>query len=220
MKPRSAWMMLAMCALALSLAIAARLRASAQADSRDVDAPARAPVRELVSAVPFRLEIPFVHAWRREKPSVRAGYLLVLSVDPEYVRPRETPEPVLYAGDQTLERVNHGDRSGRVIVILPTESDAHGDPALDLAQVPFWFGASDLPERVDAAEIRAQRARAPASALRRFRGDELRAALDRGGAELVLVRREDLDALAGALVLEHAPDERDLADGLLVPPMK
>jgi len=220
MKPRTTWTMLALCGLALSLAVATRLRAAVQAQSASLDAPPHAAVRELVSAVPFRVEEPFTHAWRRERPAVRAGYLLVLAVDPEFVRPRDTPEPVLYAGGQTVERVNHGFESARVVAILPSETDARGDPALDLAETPFWFGAPDLPERIDAAAIRAESERAPASAVRRFSAEEVRAALKRGGSELVLARREDLEALAGALVLEHAPDERDLAEGLLVPPMK
>jgi len=220
MKPRTTWTMLALCGLALSLAVATRLRAAVQAQSASLDAPPHAAVRELVSAVPFRVEEPFTHAWRRERPAVRAGYLLVLAVDPEFVRPRDTPEPVLYAGAQTVERVNHGFESARVVAILPSETDARGDPALDLAETPFWFGAPDLPERIDAAAIRAESERAPASAVRRFSAEEVRAALKRGGSELVLARREDLEALAGALVLEHAPDERDLAEGLLVPPMK
>jgi hypothetical protein len=220
MRTRNACVIAIACAAALSIGVATRLRAAAQAQTTSLDAPPRAPVRELVSAVPFRVEQPFTHAWRRERPAVRAGYLLVLAVDPESVRPRDTPEPVLYAGGQTVERVNHGFESARVVAILPSETDAHGDPALDLAETPFWFGAPDLPERIDAPAIRAERERAQASTVRRFSAEEVRAARKRGGSELVLARREDLEALAGALVLEHAPDERDLAEGLLVPPMK
>jgi hypothetical protein len=209
--------------VAVAIASAAALRASARARLASSSSAIESPVRELVSAVPFRVEIPFVHDWRSEHPLVSAGYLLVLAVDPELVRPRETAEPVLYAGDQTVERVNHGFESGRVVAILPVSSatlDAGDRSALDLARTDFWFGAPDLPERVDAQEIHRQRERVAANRVRRFSAAEIAAARARGGEELALARREDLEARAGLLVLEHSPAEHDLGSGLLVPPGK
>lgn len=217
-----AWLIVAFSAAALSLPLVARLRASSA--TRVTGAPGSSgasirvgSVRELLWAVPFRVQEPFVHHWRKEQPRVSAGYLLVLAVDPEYVRPRETAEPVLYAGDQTIERVNHGFESGRVVAILPTECEGAGPTSLGLAETPFWFGAPELPERITAREIRVERERAEKTALRRFSAAEVSAALKRGGAPLSLSRREDLEAHAGRLVLENSPDEYDLADGLLAP---
>jgi hypothetical protein len=214
----------ALCISACALALTARLRASARATGTSASLgrtgaqqASASPVRELVSAVAFRVATPFVHEWRKEKPLVASGYLLVLSVDPELVRPRETAEPVLYCGDETVERVNHGYDSGRVVAIVPAPSDADGRITLDLSEAPFWFGAEDLPERVDAREIRVQHERAEASLVRRFTRAEVAAALARGGETMSLARREDLEARAGLLVLEHSPEEHDLADGLLVP---
>ena len=212
---RPAWLLFGWCAVAVSVVLAVRLRASVGATTAaSID---HGPIRELLYAVPFRVDKPFVHAWRKERPLVSAGYLLVLSVDPQYVRPRETPEPVLYAGDQSLERVNHGFESGRVVAILPAAPDADGGVALDLAHTPFWFGAPDLPERVDASEVSRQRAAAGADKLREFTADEVAAARRRGGEMLRCARREDLEARAGLLVLEHSPEEHELGEELLMP---
>jgi hypothetical protein len=212
-------MLIAVFATTLSLALAARLRASVAPVTSTAGQPQGA-VRGLLWAAPFHVEAPFAHFWRKEKPLVSAGYLLVLSVDPEYVRPRETAEPVLYAGDQTVERVNHGFESGRVVAILPSDFDRAGHPTLDLSAIPFWFGAPDLPERIDATEIQVQRGRSEKSGARRFTAAEVTAALRRAGEPLQLARREELEARAGLLVQEHSPEEHDLADGLLVPTSK
>ena len=50
-------------------------------------------VWDLLVAIPFRVDEPFTHWWRAERPEVQAGHLLVLAVDPIVVRPRQTAEP-------------------------------------------------------------------------------------------------------------------------------
>jgi hypothetical protein len=172
-------------------------------------------VRELVSAVPFTIREGYVHTWRKEAPRVRAGFLCVFAVDPALVEPRQTAEPVLYVGDQTAERVNHGAQSGRVVAIVPCAVDAAGAPQLDFERTPIWFGAPDLPERIDAAAIRAARALHERSGTARFTHDQVAGALARGGASLDLATRVDLEASAALLILEHSPAEFELADGLL-----
>lgn len=167
-------------------------------------------VNRIVSATPFVLERPWVHVWRSEAPSFRAGWLLVLDVDPRLVEPKQLEEPVLYAGGQTVERVNHGFESGRVVAILPSELDARGDVALDLASVLFYFGAPALPERVDAG--RAERELAHAREL-----GVAPLAVPAIGDVLRLSSRDELDPAAGLLVLEHSPAEQDLGVGLLAP---
>lgn len=173
-------------------------------------------VRELVSAVPFTVRDSFVHTWRKEAPSVRAGYLCVFAVDPAIVEPRQTAEPVLFVGGETAERVNHGAQSGRVIAIVPCAVDDHGAPSLDLEHAPVWFGEPDLPERIDAAAIATARALAARSdRVTHFDHAQVAAALARGGARLDLDSRVDLEQSAALLILEHSPAEFDLADGLL-----
>src|SRR5262245_4270050 len=74
----------------------------------------------LLYARPFTVEVPFTHVWRAEQPVFSAGVVVVLSVDPDLVHPRQTAEPILFVGDQTAERVNFGHESGRVVAIVPS----------------------------------------------------------------------------------------------------
>lgn len=174
------------------------------------EAPARdGAVRGLVWAEPFQLERAYVHNWRLEAPSVDSGWILVLEVDREVAARRQLAEPVLYVGDQTAERINHGDQAGRLIVIVPGDFD----PAVD----PAWFGEPALPEQVDSAAVARELATARAAGvppLARASGT-LRGAL--GHAKVQLADRTALHRYAAELVLRWAPEERDLAEGLLAP---
>lgn len=121
---------------------------------------------ELLEAYPFVLDEPYVHEWRAEKPLVSSGYLLVLRVDAEVARPRDTYEPVLYVGAETAERCagNDAPQEGeRLVVLVPAPLDADGRVQLDLERVPIWFGGHELPERVDAARIQRELAAARAA---------------------------------------------------------
>ncbi|MCY2960216.1 MAG: hypothetical protein NTY35_08620 [Planctomycetota bacterium] len=175
------------------------------------------PVRALVLAQPFVLERPAVHTWRTEQPTFDAGYLVVLEVDPAYVQPRQTEEPVLYAGAETLERVNHGATSGRVVCVLPSARVSGGGPALDLSQTTFFFGPEALPERIRATDAQHELERAVRSGARPFPRDEVAAALARGGPLLRLGSRDDLDEIAGVMILDQAPEDQDVGTGLLAP---
>jgi hypothetical protein len=112
---------------------------------------------ELLEAVPFVLDEPFVHEWRAEKPLVRAGCLLALRVEPELARTRETYEPVLYVGSETAERCNQPIEGEVMVVLVPAPLAEDGRVALDLDTAPIWFGSLELPERVDAARIAGER---------------------------------------------------------------
>lgn len=170
-------------------------------------------VRALVAAVPFTLEEPWTHAWRAEQPRFRAGWLLVLEVDPARVRPTELAQPVLCAGRETLERLNHGHDSGRVVAILPEEASS----AKSLAETPFYFSAPALPESLGARAIERELAAALARGARTFTAEELAAARSRGGAPIYVHDRVELDRLAAQWILEHAPTEHDRAAQMLVP---
>ncbi|MEO1087127.1 MAG: hypothetical protein AAFY88_23065, partial [Acidobacteriota bacterium] len=80
-------------------------------------------VLDVVHVQPFELERSFDFAWRREQPKVRSGLLVVLRVDRGLVTPRNALEPVLYAGDQTVQRLNQGHESGIVVGIIPGQPD-------------------------------------------------------------------------------------------------
>jgi len=184
-------------------------------------APARtSPVRGLVLARPFTLAEPYVSDWRLERPSVRSGWLLVLEVDPQYVEPHQAAMPVLLLGGETVECVNFGIDSGKVIAIVPSALDERGEPQLDLAASPVWFGAPELPERVDAAWIAGDRSRARPVDVATFTAEEIAAARTRAGATLQAPNRVELDRQAALLILEHSPHEHELAERMLVPQLK
>ncbi len=192
------------------------LRASPERDPTPAERQA-APVRALVYARPFVLARPAVHVWRAEQPSYDAGYLVVLDVDPDFVAPRQTEEPVLYAGAETVERVSHAAVSGRVVGIVPCARGADGRPALDLASTTFFFGPESLPERIHAIEAQHELQRAAQSGTRPFPEVEVRAALALGGEMLTLPSRDELDENAALLVLENAPEDQDVGLGMLAP---
>lgn len=132
---------------------------------------------ELLFAQPFVTDEPFVHEWRKEQPLARGGYLLVLKVEPDLARPRQTYERVLYVGSETAERCNAPWEGGVMVVLVPAPVDSEGHVRLDPATTPIWFGTPELPERVDAARITRERAEALARGLGSVRqGPELRRA--------------------------------------------
>jgi len=177
-------------------------------------------VRRLVLARPFTIAESYVHRWRSGQPTVEGGWLIVLEVDPSQVEPRQTAMPVLLLGDQTVECVNFGKDSGMVVAIVPSRVDAQGLPTLDLSTTEAWFGPPELPERVDSGWIARARSRARQEDVVRFTAAEIAAARARGGALLRAADRVDLDRQAARLILEHAPLEREVAEGLLVPVTK
>jgi hypothetical protein len=122
--------------------------------------PSPKPVNDILYVQPFTLAKGYVNSWSKERALVSSGVLVVLEVDPVLVEPRDAAEPILYAGNTPVQRLNHGDRSGRVIGIVPGVAD--------LADSPIWFGAPGLPERVTAETTRAERALAEKSGIRPF----------------------------------------------------
>jgi hypothetical protein len=188
------------------------LAASAPAETPAMpDTPAA--VDGLVYAREFTLEKGYQFAWRKENTLLEKGTLLVLKVDPAFGVRRQMPEPVLYVGDQTAERVNDGDESGHIIAIVPGE--------VDLTKAPIWFGKPDLPERVDAEKIQEQRALANEAGIKPFSKEQVEAAREKGGAPLKVA---DQDALlrgeVADLILKYSPQEKHLADTFRVPVLK
>ena len=165
--------------------------------------PTPAAVEDIVYVAPFVLTHGFASDWRAERPLVTRGHLVVLKVAPDLVYPRQTAEPVLYAGDQTVERLNVGYPSGYVVAIVPG--------ALELDRVPLWFGTPRLPESVDAAVVRAEQARAGEAGIRPPAAERVQAVLR---PRLELGDKSDLLREAAALVELYAPDEKDLAAAL------
>lgn len=162
---------------------------------------------EVIEIHPFKLREGYRSDWLASRPSVSDGLLVVLKVGPEYVVPRNAAEPVLYAGDVTVQRLSQGDRSGYVIGIVP------GKVSLENALV--FFGRPELPERVDAEIVAREREIALASGIKPFTREQVERAL---GEE---VNVHDLSALlrgpAADLVTKYSPDEKDLAETWRLP---
>lgn len=164
-------------------------------------------IKGVIEAHRFKLQTPYRYTWSKDPMWVTSGTLVVLAVDPTYIAPRETLQPVLYAGDVPLHRLNRGQESGRVIGIVP------GD--IDLASAPIWFGSPELPERVTGAMAATEKARALTSGLRPM------AAAKVASVDASPIVAKDLAALlrgVGAdLVLRYSPQEKTLADTWRLP---
>ncbi|MFY9345830.1 MAG: hypothetical protein WAT39_25285 [Planctomycetota bacterium] len=169
-------------------------------------APAAPPPQfTLVHAEPFHVDRAFKHVWRRDQPLVNHGWLLVLAGDAELLAPRQTREPVLYVGNQTAERVNTGQPSGRFVVIVP------GD--FRLADAPIFLGPNALPEELTAADIAAALAAARAAGAVPPTAAAIEAATQpaRTFASDYELRLRAID-----LVEQHSPAEQDLIKGVRV----
>ena len=166
-----------------------------------------AAVKGILAARRFTLATPYQYTWSERPRMVASGTLVVLEVDPAYVVPRNTLEPVLFAGNVAVHRLNQGDKSGRVISIVP------GD--VDVSTVSIWFGTPQLPERLTPALIDSERALAQRAGIRAF-GQRRVAAITRPR-----VAAQDLASLlrtTGAeLVLQYSPQEKALADSWRLP---
>jgi hypothetical protein len=166
-----------------------------------------AAVLDIVVIQPFRLKAGYSYDWLESRPLVSDGLLVVLRVDPSDVVPHNSAEPVLYAGDRTVQRLNQGDRSGYVVGIIPGQ--------VDLASAPIWFGRPELPERVTPEVIKGERTLADSAGIKAFGPDKT------GGALRDAIEADDLAALlrgpAGDLVLKYSPDEKDLVETWRLP---
>jgi hypothetical protein len=168
------------------------------------------PVTDLVFARPFTLAQGYKYDWSKDGPIVTSGTLVVLKVNPDLVVPRNTAEPVLYAGSQSVQRLNDGHESGHVIAIIPGE--------IDLTKSPIWFGRPGLPERVTAQTIRTERALADAAKIQPFAAEKVHSVTKER------LQVSDLSSLlrdyVADLVLAFSPQEKSLADTWRLPVAK
>ncbi|MFT7463142.1 MAG: hypothetical protein ACI9EF_001484 [Pseudohongiellaceae bacterium] len=169
----------------------------------------------VVHARPFVTQEPFTHEWRAERPSFDAGMLLVLEVsDPTLIHPRQTAEPVLFVGDQTVQRINLGYDSGYLVAVLPAARNAQGGVDLDLSTLPIFFDLPGLPEAVDAAAAQAALGRAQAAGI----GPSSAEAIAAVTVDQVSFRdMGDVHAHAADLIEAWSPLEVDLISGLRAP---
>ena len=108
------------------------------------------PVKGILAAQRFTLAEPYEDNWSPDNAKIASGTLLVLDVDPTLVAPRESLNSVLYVGGRPVRRLNRGDVSGHVLVIVPSSVDV---------DAPMWLGAPDVPETLTAGRIQAEKAK-------------------------------------------------------------
>ncbi len=169
---------------------------------------------ELIAAQPFTVEIPWPTDWSADRAMVREGWIALLRVPHEVAVPRQTQEPVLYAGGVTVERIENFPTEDLVLAIIPAtprRAAVPGSAAQDaegmrsLAESPIWYGAAELPEAVDAAAVSREIALAERAKLTVRPAPEVARALARGGAALQVTDRAAL-LEAAARLRPDAPD--------------
>jgi hypothetical protein len=169
-----------------------------------------APVKNILFAQPFTLETPFINTFSKERERVSNGVLIVVEVDPALVIPRNSLEPVLYAGNVTVQRLNHGEQSGRVVGIVPG--------SINLATAPIWFGTPELPERVTQSTVQYERGLAEKAGVRAFPSTRL------SSIQRPVIAAKDLATLlrtvAADLIYQYSPQEKELADSWRLPEAK
>lgn len=171
--------------------------------------PRRRTQLALLHAERFRVQKPYQHLWRADRPWVESGWILVLQTDPELLRPRQVKESVLYVGAQTAERINHG-TSGRVVVLVP------GDQPL--ASAPIFLGDAALPEELLQTHIDAQLAAAVAAGAIPTPAETVQQVTVPGRPAFETdyeLRQRAID-----LVEIHSPQERSLIEGWRVPRLR
>ena len=145
----------------------------------------------LLHAQRFTLEEPHEYRWMKDHPAITEGTLVVLEVNPECARPRQAAMPVLYAGDIPAEIAIDGYPSGRLVAFIPGH--------VDLTKTPIYYGAPDLPERVDAERGALELTAAIKSGIDPFPAEVVTAAQDKAGSALQLTGTTELYGAAAEL---------------------
>lgn len=173
-----------------------------------------AAITELVELREFRIAEAYEHRHSKDKPSVSAGYLMVIRAPSEYLAPRQVEMPVLMVGSMPVEPMNVGFASGLLVAVVPSALDAQGKLALDLARTPIYFAPPALPEQIDEAFGKQLLGLATRSGVVAQSADALARAKTAGGAAVAVANRDALNKIAGTLVRTYAVDETDVADAL------
>jgi hypothetical protein len=197
----------ALAAVAVVLTIAFVRPADHKADSAAAASQPQTPQFELLHAERFQLAQPTRHVWRADKPAYTSGWLLVLAGDEQSLAPRQAKMPVLYVGNQTAERINTAQGSGKLVVLVP------GDFAL--AGTRVFLGNEALPEELLPASIDAELGFAIQRGLPPLAAASIANATQPGTREFqndFLLRRRAIE-----LVAQHSPGETDLIATLDVP---
>lgn len=131
-----------------------------------------------------------------------SGYVLVVEVDARSLTPVDRAAPVLFAGEIAAREVNRGDRSGRMVLLIPE---------VDLNATSLYFGPArplHAVSRESLLEARAQR-------VARGAVDQVIATLappaDGAGTAWHVSDMNELYRRAAELVIRFAPEESSTA---------
>lgn len=161
-------------------------------------------VRGLLYARPFTLEQPYRYLYVKEQPEITSGYILVLEVDPRLAQPRQTDMAVLFVGDRPAELASSGAESGRVVVLVPGDTD--------LSSAPMFYGSRELPERIDRARGMQERDLALSSGIKARPAEEIASALAAGGQPLAARTIDGVYRALADLILIYSPQEAEQAE--------
>lgn len=161
-------------------------------------------VRGLLYARPFTLEEPYRYLYVKEQPEITSGYILVLEVDTRLAQPRQTDMPVLFVGSRPAELASSGSESGRVIVLVPGDTN--------LADSPLFYGSMELPERIDRARGIQERDLALSTGIAAPTAEEIGTALAAGGEPLAVRNIDHVYHALADLILTYSPQESELAE--------
>lgn len=148
-------------------------------------------VSGLLHAQRFTLSEPHAYKWMEGHPDITDGTIVVLEVDPKCAKPRQDAMPVLFAGDVPVEIAVDGYPSGRLVAFIPGH--------VDLTKTPIYYGAPELPERVDAARGAAELTAAGQAGIGPFSLEIVEKAVEQGGSDLHLAGTTELYGAAEEL---------------------
>lgn len=194
-------------ALGLLLTIAAILPAAAAETQPVVPTDHGNSVGALLYARPFTLEKAYTYTYTKEQPKITSGYILVVSVDKELALPRNTWTPVIYVGTRPAQVTNLSVESGRLVLLVPGDTDLSKDPA--------YFGSVQLPEDVDAARGAQELAAAQKLGIHPFPAETVSAALAAGGPALHGVGSNDVFRAIAGVLDTYVPEDHGVAQGYL-----
>jgi hypothetical protein len=160
-------------------------------------------VRGVLWASSFEVDRAFPYDFAAEHPQINGGTLLVLDADPALLLPRQVQVPVLFAGSVPADLTNTGYPSGHVVVFVPS--------SVDVRNVPFYFGSTELPERIDARRGLAEQASALSAGAHPFSATAWDAAFAAGNGDLHFATMNELYRKAADLIDLWAPSEAEQA---------
>lgn len=166
--------------------------------------PSVATVPTIVSVQRVALVTPYETDFRKERPQVTSGWLMVIKGRADVMAPRALAQPLLLAGGtnwtESVEWFNHGHESGHRVCFIPHTSEASKKPDA-LASLRVWFGSAALPEATDATMLAAERTKADEA---KIVAKPLPVAPSKPAE---FADREALVAAAQSLIARWSPDE-------------